>query len=353
MSESRRVHHFTATLSIRDAVSYHTLAVDDLLREMSVETALYAQSIHPDLKDRAFDFRDHADHDPPDLLLYQTSTGSPVADYLLGRPEPLILNYHNLTPAAMFDPWEPHVGAELDHGRRQIARLAQRAVRGLADSQFNGDELTALGLDDVRVVPVLFETPSIRGSDNATLGHPPTVLFVGRLAPNKCHEDLIAAMAVLRDRIPNAGLVLIGVASSPRYETALRALADEICPGGVEFVGSITEAELSAWYRKADVFLCLSEHEGFCVPLIEAMAAGVPVVAFGAAAVPETVGDAALLLDSKAPGAVAAAVERVFLDERLRIALGKAGNQRSAAFNWSVSRPIMQRELADIIESVR
>ncbi len=350
--KTRRVHHFTATMSIRDAVSHHTFAVDDLLREMGVETALFAQSIHPDLKGRVLDFRDHADHDRPDLLIYQASTGSAVADYLLDCPEPLVLDYHNITPAEMFDPWDSFRAAELSYGRRQLGRLAKLAIRGLADSRFNADELVTLGLTDVRVVPVIFDPPATCERDNTILGDPPTVLFVGRLAPNKCHEALIAAIAVLRDRIPNARLIIIGEASSKRYETALHELADRICPGGVEFAGSVTESAISDWYRLADVFLCLSEHEGFCVPLIEAMAAGVPVVALRATVVPETVGDAALLLYSKASGDVAGALERVFSDVRLRVALGEAGHERSEAFGPSVSRHIMRRELADLLESV-
>ena len=144
-----RVHHFTATLSPRDAVGHHTLAVDDLLREMGHDTTLFAQSIHPDLASRARDFRDRLAEEPADAVLYQASTGSPVADHLLGRPEPLVLAYHNLTPAEAFDPWEPHIGAELDAGRRQLARLARRAVAAVADSHFNANELFDFGLDDV------------------------------------------------------------------------------------------------------------------------------------------------------------------------------------------------------------
>ena len=88
------------------------------------------------------------------------STRRRLAVYLLGRPEPLVLAYHNLTPAEAFDPWEPHIGAELDARRRQLARLARRAVAAVADSRFNANELFDFGLDDVRVAPVLFDRPS-------------------------------------------------------------------------------------------------------------------------------------------------------------------------------------------------
>ncbi|MEM8706712.1 MAG: glycosyltransferase family 4 protein [Actinomycetota bacterium] len=346
-----RVHHFTATLSPRDAVGFHTLAVDDLLREMGHRTTLYAQSIHPELTDRARHFRDQPDDPVPDVLLYQASTGSPVADHLLGRPEPLVLDYHNLTPAEAFDPWEPHIGAELDAGRRQLVRLARRAVAAVADSRFNADELVALGLDAVRVAPVLFDPPD-PPQRIADPDRPPTVLFVGRLAPNKRQQDLIAAVADLRHRQPDARLVLIGASSSARYEEALRAFAAEVAPGGVDFAGSIPYADLVASYGTADVFVCLSDHEGFCVPVIEAMGAGLPVIAKATAVLPETVGDAGLLLTDPGPNDVATAIEQVLDDADLRAAMAEQGRRRAASFAPERTRAIMRAELGDILESL-
>ncbi|MEO0492692.1 MAG: glycosyltransferase family 4 protein [Actinomycetota bacterium] len=344
-----RVHHFTATLSPRDAVGYHTLAVDDLLRDMGHDTTLYAQSIHPDLASRARDYRDHAGDPAADVLLYQASTGSPVADHLLGRPEPLVLDYHNLTPAEAFDPWEPHIGAELDAGRRQLARLARRAVAAVADSQFNADELIALGLDDVRVAPVLFDPPD---PPDRAAGGPPTLLFVGRLAPNKRQQDLIAALAELRRHRPEARLTLIGAPSSARYEDALRAFAESVAPGAVEFAGSVPYADLVASYGTADVFVCLSEHEGFCVPVIEAMGAGLPVVARAAAVLPETVGDAGLLLSDPGPSEVAAAIDQVLDDPHLRAAMAERGRIRAATFAPERAAQIMRRALGSILEAL-
>jgi len=154
------VHQFTAVLAGRDAVGQHTLLVDDLLRDMGAETEIFAAHVHPEVRDRGRDFREHEAGPSPDLILYQTSIGSPVADYVMSRPERLVLNYHNMTPAAFFDPWEPAVAAELDHGRRQLARLARRADHAIAVSQYNADELLDLGMApvSVSVAPVLFES---------------------------------------------------------------------------------------------------------------------------------------------------------------------------------------------------
>ncbi len=344
-----RVHQFTAAIGPRDAVSRHTFEVDTLLRELGYETKIFAQHVHPDVRGYVDDYRVHAGLEA-DVLLYQASTGSPVGDYLLTRAEPLVVNYHNLTPAEMFDPWEPHVGAELDFGRRQLERLARKAAWGLADSHFNAAELEAAGLGEVMVTPVLFEPPSQRGSGSIDVGEPPTLLFVGRLSPNKCQEDLIAATAVLRKQIPDARLKLIGGTSSHRYEAALRDHAQRVCPDGVEFAGSVSEKELAIAYADADVFVCLSEHEGFCVPVIESMAAGTPVVAFAAAVLPETIGDAGILLDDKSPTTVAVALERVLTDRQLRLWLVEQGRARAAKFSPEASRVIMGNALRAAVE---
>ncbi|MDG1878646.1 MAG: glycosyltransferase [Acidimicrobiales bacterium] len=344
-----RVHQFTASLSTRDAVSHHTLEVDTLLRQLGYETEIFAQHVHPDLRSRGRDYRDHDGLDA-DVLLYQASTGSPVADYLLGRNEPLVIDYHNLTPAALFEPWEPHISAELDFGRRQLARLARRASQGLADSRFNADELEAAGLDDVVVAPVLFEPPPLRPFTSAHVGEPPTLLFVGRLSPNKCQEDLISATAALRSWIPDVRLKLIGGTSSHRYEAALRDHAVRVCPGGVEFAGSVSETDLADAYAAADVFVCLSEHEGFCVPVIESMAAGTPVVAYAATVLPETIGDAGILLDDKSPTNVAVALERVLTDCELRAWLVEQGQARATTFSPESSRIRMRKALSAAID---
>lgn len=345
-----RVHQLTASLSVRDAVSHHTLEVDAILREMGHETKIFAQHIHPDVRGRAVDYRDHAAAEA-DVLLYQASTGSPVGEYLLSRPEPLILNYHNLTPAEMFDVWEPHIGAELDVGRRQLDRLARKARFGIAVSRYNAAELEAAGLSDVMVAPVLFDQPPLRTVTAADIGDPPTVLFVGRLAPNKCQQDLISAMAVLRERLHDARLVLVGTPASHRYADALRQHADAVCPGAVDFAGSVSDEQLARAYADADVFVCLSEHEGFCVPVVEAMAAGAPVVAYAAAVLPETVGDAGILLDDKSPATVAAAVERVLTDRRLRMWLAERGRERAAGFSPVANRATVRDALAAAIEA--
>ena len=363
MSRPPVVHQFTAVLSGRDAVGCHTLAVDGILREMGADTAIYAAHVNSELKDRANHYLDHADDPAADLIIYQASTGTPVADYLLERSEPLLVNYHNMTPASFFSAWMPHLAAEVDHGRRQLARLCPQTRFGIADSEFNARDLRAVGFQCVDVAPVLVDeavlppggvVASAGGSVGSGVvggsGSKVTVLFVGRLVPNKCQQDLLSALAVLRRWVPGVELVLVGAASSDAYEEALKEFAVELgVDDAVRFLGSVSLSELVGWYRRADVFLCLSEHEGFCVPLVEAMAWGVPVVAAAAAAVPETLGGAGLLLTDKSPVVVAAAVERVLVDAGLRERLVSRGLVRARELGPGSARHRLREILTPMV----
>jgi glycosyltransferase involved in cell wall biosynthesis len=366
------VHQFTAVLAGRDAVGQHTLAVDRLLRDMGAETEIFAAHVHPEVRDRGRDFREHAAGPAPDLMLYQTSTGSPVGDYVMSRPERLVLNYHNMTPAEFFDPWEPAVAAELDHGRRQLARLARRADHAIAVSQYNADELSALGMPptSVSVSPVLFRplwvsqgsasasSADLVGDSGASSPGQATLLFVGRLAPNKCQQDLVGVLAGVVALGVDARLVLVGGASSSGFVDAVVALAEGLgVSDRLVVTGSVSEAELVGFYESADVFVSMSEHEGFCVPVVEALGFGVPVVAFGAAAVPETLGGAGLVVGGggaeKSVGVVAEAVVRVLSDPVVREGLVSRGRVRARELGLSASTARMRATLQPLLDASR
>ncbi|MFQ5557811.1 MAG: glycosyltransferase [Acidimicrobiales bacterium] len=356
------MHQFTAVLADRDAVGAHTLELHRLLGELGAEARIYAGHVEEGLRGVGRDFRVHDDHAPPDLVIYQASTGTPVADHVLGRPEPLVVDYHNITPSEHFEPWEPAIAAELDHGRRQLARLARRAVLGLADSRFNAAELEAAGCADTRVAPILFDrsrwaSPVPRvvvDRLRRELGDRPVWLFVGRVAPNKAHHDLVSALAVHRSRTAaRTRLVLVGGASSDRYRRAVVEHASRAGVGdSVVFAGSVGDDELAAWYEVADVFVCLSDHEGFCVPLLEAMARGLPIVAHAATAVPETLAGAGLVLADKAPTTVSCAVERVTSDRRLRESLISRGRSRLRDFDLDRTTAVFRDALVPLLERV-
>src|SRR5207248_697573 len=239
-------------------------------------------------------------------------------------------------PPEYFDAWDTRIGENLELGRDQLAGLVPVTSLALADSAFNAGELVGLGFGRVCVVPILLDVGSL-GDERAPSGGGDGArwLFVGRVAPNKAQHDVVKAFAWYR-RVFDAGasLTLVGGVSAGSYWVALQRFVTELgWSDAVRLAGSVPDAELEGLYGSADVFVCLSEHEGFCVPLLEAMAHGVPIVAFDAAAVPETLGNAGLLLGSKRPGFVAEAVARVVGDDRLRRALVDAGRVRLELFD--------------------
>lgn len=329
------VHQIIPVLAPHDAVGNHTLQVREALRHAGFESEVFAElrfGHHRDTGRLLSDFPQPGG--AADLLIYQSSTGSSVADWLLGRPEPLAVNYHNITPASFFEPWDDQAAASMRRARTQLGALARRSRLALADSPFNAAELTELGYAPVVVSPLLLDLDArLAAPDPQVAEHLARTraghhwLFVGRLAPNKCQHDLIAAFAAYRLLYdPGARLTLIGSEAVPSYGDALYGLVDDLgLTAAVTFPAPVTDAELAAYYADADAFVCLSRHEGFCVPLLEAMRHDVPIVALAAGAVPDTVGDAAVLLDDAAPHPVAAAVQQLLGDEPFRAGLITAG----------------------------
>ena len=284
-----------------------------------------------------------------DRLVYQVAIGSPVADWLIDRDETLIANHHNFTPMRFLQAWDPTATHGVVWGRKQLQRMAGRSSLGIADSRFNQLDLEAAGFAESVVVPVLVDLASsdhdvdeelLQRLRDAKADGGRDWLFVGRIAPNKCQHDLVAALAAHRRAYGSpTRLHLVGGSTSASYSFALERFVAELgLEDAVEITGSVSAGALGAYYRAADVLVCVSEHEGFCVPVIEAMHHDVPVVAFGAGAVAETVGAGGLVLDRKDPETVATAVELLLADESLRAAFVAAGRARCAELDPAKAR---------------
>jgi glycosyltransferase involved in cell wall biosynthesis len=278
------------------------------------------------------------------ILLYHASTGSSMVRFLHERPERLFVDYHNITPSRFFLRWEPVAAAHMDQARTELCQLAPQAEFALADSRYNQVELNEVGFRRTAVAPLLVDFSQYEGPPNARalsrLGRDRNDggsrwLFVGRVSPNKCQHDVIGAFAAYRRLFdPRARLTLVGGMTSRLYWRSLEHLLVELELGdSVVLADSVSFAELLAYYRTSDVFVCLSEHEGFCIPILEAMYFGIPVVAYSAAAVPDTVATAGIVLTDKDPLVVACAVDRSLSDHRLRSAMVMAGRERVDQFS--------------------
>ncbi len=361
------VHQFIPSYVAHTAIGTHTEAVAGALRAMGLRTHAYVGEARGVPSGEYSPFRAYRGPaaGEPTWLLYQLSTGSPMADVLRERPEPLIVNYHNITPVAFFRPWEPLVARELAEGRDQLRRLAARSSLAIADSSYNQAEMRHEGYQPSVVVPVLVDLDRLGAVvDRARLEELRRAkraggadwLFVGRVAPNKRQDRLISALAAYRKLYdPAARLHLVGGASSDAYLRALRQFAERLgVRGAVTITGAVSQPELVAHYQAADVFVCLSEHEGFCVPLLEAMWHRVPIVTLGATAVGETVGSAGIVLPwaaSRQPPAalVAAAVHRVRSDAALAARLVAAGAIRAESLDIGVTTKRFQEAVRSVV----
>ncbi len=345
-----RVDQVIPSLASRDAIGVSTLNLRDGLRAVGIDSDVFYGNSTPDVAHEGRPVIELGRAGRDRWLLYQASIGSPVYDILAARGEPKLVNYHNITPAALLRDWEPAVAYEAALGRTQLARLAPQSRLAVADSAFNESELQALGYGETAVVPLLIDMHVKSEEPDPELAAALArrkeraggcdLLYVGKISPHKAPHDLVKMLDVLR-RVddPAARLHLVGSPLGETYEPALRAFIDELgLNAAVNLAGSVSGAELEAYFRAADVFVLASDHEGFCVPLAEAMGHGVPIVAYGVTAVPETVDGAGLMLDDKSPVPFAAAVARVLRDATLRAVLVRAGRERAAGFDLEASR---------------
>jgi glycosyltransferase involved in cell wall biosynthesis len=335
------VHQFVPALIPRDATGTHTLLLRDALRAAGWRSEIFAEATHDELAGESVAVERYPELAAAgDVLVYQFSTSSMVADLLAGRSEPLVIDYHNVTGPEHYDGWDPATARRSADALAQLAVLAPRAVLGLADSEFNQADLVAAGCRRTAVVPVLVDHDRLcRTPDpelSARLGALRSAggsdwLFVGRVVPSKAQHELVKALwAHRRLYDARARLHLVGSTPSPAYVSALRGFIDDLGLSDAAFVhGEVTDPALASHFAAADVYVSLSVHEGFGVPLVEAMRVGVPVVALGAGAVGATVGAAGLVLHQGDPAHVAAAVARVVGDPELRARLVRAGRRRA------------------------
>jgi glycosyltransferase involved in cell wall biosynthesis len=291
-----------------DAIGDSARRVREMLRALGHTSEIYALTIDEDLRNDVRPFADSTSGQG-DLTIFHFALPSPMTEAFAGLSGARVLQYHNITPASFFAPYAPALFRLAALGRRELAALAGRVDLALGDSEFNRRELEDLGFAATGVFPIAVDTHRItnaprRPALERILGDGLiNILFVGRIVPNKRIEDHIRLAEVYKRYVDSYyRFIFVGRHDGvSAYYAQIRALIAEfrMLPDRFWFTGPVPDEDLAAFYRWADVYVSLSEHEGFCVPLVEAMAADVPVLAYAAGAVPETLGGAGLLLAPK------------------------------------------------------
>jgi len=307
------VHQVLATLGYGDAIGHEVLGINRVLRDAGYESEIFVETADRRLEHLTTDYREMVGAvAADDVLIHHFSIGSRASRTAYALPGRMALVYHNITPPEYFLGVHKDLVKLCFRGRRELTAYVARCELALGDSEYNREELEALGFPATGVLPVV--------PDFAHLDLPPNtmtsekfddgwtnIMFVGRVIPNKKFEDVIRAFHVYRTRYnPRSRLLLVGSHGGfEKYLAMLHALVARLGTPDVHFLGHVSNEELTALYDVADLFLCASEHEGFCVPLIESFYKQVPVLAYAATAVPATMDGGGVLYDAKDPFEVA------------------------------------------------
>ena len=321
-----RVHQVLATLGYGDAIGHEVLGIQRVLRAAGYDSEIFVETADSRLESLTRDFRELVDFSHPDnLLLHHFSLGSKASRTAFALPDRMGLIYHDITPPEYFVGVHRTLARQCFRGRRELRAYASRCDLALGDSEFNRQDLEALGFPRTAVLPVVPDFSHLDRTPNWLVAEDfdddwTNILFVGRVIANKKIENLIRYFHAYHTSVnPRSRLLIVGAQGGfERYLASLHQLTATLGTSHVHFIGHVSDEELVAFYELADLFLCASEHEGFCVPLVEAFYKQVPVLAYAATAVPSTMDGAGVLFDTLDPMRVAALMDAILSDAALQ-----------------------------------
>ena len=335
----QEIHQLLPNIAYGDAISNHALAIRDCLRHWGYKSEIYTRQVDDRVAHEVKIF--HQEKISREAgLIYHHSIGSEVTPYAIAHPGCKCLIYHNITPAEFFQPYRPEFARILEKGRAELNQLAQHFPLSVGDSAYNAAELAASGFTESGVLPIFVNPGKWDIAADASLmaqlqDGKANLLFVGRLAPNKRQEHLVEAFANYLTMDQNARLILAGYGdiNDPYYCHLIDTIQRLGLTNHVIVSGQVNDAQLLAFYRTAHLLWSMSEHEGFCVPIVEAMWFDIPVLAYKSTAVPETLGEAGLMFTSKDDLVMVAALAKLLVrDETLRAKVIKVQRQKRTVY---------------------
>lgn len=359
MTRPVRIHQLLASITPGDAISDEVFQFRKILRDAGYESEIFCDRAHPKLHDDVFYFEDYMQISGPDeLVILHYSIGNDVSKLAYHIPDNKIIIYHNITP------WHFAVGVhdtlprDLYVGRKELAAFAEKTILAIGDSEYNRQELVEMGFPNTAVMPlpINFSYFDSVEPDPVTLeafnDDKTNIVFVGRVIPNKKHEDCISAYANYKKNVDwESRLILVGdYTPFQRYRKQLNYHSAEVGVPEIYFTGHVTLQQLVAYYKMADVFLCMSEHEGFCVPLLEAMNFGLPVMAYQMGPIADTMGGAGVLIEEKDYDQISLTIDKVVKDKAYRKELIAGQRKRLQAFTKTPYEQILLGHIDRAIE---
>lgn len=337
---AKRIVQLSPNITSGDAVSSDAFMMSEVLSRMGYAAETVCLSASEKVAGRVTLLRDFSEK-PDDIFLYHMSIGSALSGYVIdSHVKRKLMVYHNITPHEYFDQTS-ELSRACKQGRIELRALRDVTDFAICDSPFNKEELDVLGYRETSVLPIVFDENACRSvpPDRAILEKYRdgwvNILFVGRIAPNKKQEDVVHSFHLYNKYInPKSRLFLVGgTVHSDRYMGALKRYVRENKIQNVIFSGRVSSREIAAYYTLADLFLCESEHEGFCVPLLEAFAFGVPVLAYSACAVPWTMGKSGVLFSEKNHAEIAELIHLITSNPELKEKILRRQRERLKDFS--------------------
>lgn len=350
----KRIDQFVQTLEFGDAISDYAVHLRHRLRALGYASDIIAEGIGERVTGEAVPYSEGA-FSESSAVVYHHSIASKATEHVASLRVPKALIYHNITPASFFEPFDPSFAALLEAGRKQTGPLLPRFDRLCADSDFNAAELRELTDQPVRTIPVVVDfrrfdqMPDQRTFAKRFRGI--SIVFVGRVSPNKGLAKLLDAFEAFLCLHSDAHLTIVGRydPADPYYQQLMTTILTRRMENNVTFSGLVDGAELTAYYRTADVFVSLSEHEGFCVPLVEAMFFEVPIVALGTTAVPETLGEAGIMVTPRFTAVeIGALIHTICTDRELRLEIIEAQRRRRTFYLPEAGERRLDELIADL-----
>ncbi len=352
-----RVHQFSTSLSYGDAISDEILEIQKCLRDRGHESEVFVRFFDPRLAGAIKDYREYRRYSSPDnVVIFHFSIGSPVSKLFFRVPDKRIMIYHNITPYGFFLDSHRILTRECYKGRLELRQFVGKVDLALGDSEYNRRELAEAGYDPTGVLPILMDFSKFDGPDDPVTrdifgNGKTTILYVGRVIPAKKFEDVIRTFWFYRSYFnKDSQLLLVGeYRGMERYFSGLQDLVGRLALPDVHLLGHVEFEELLSFFRMADAYLSLSEHEGFCVPVLEAFYLGLPVVAFDGGAVAETMNGGGVVLRDKDPFRTAAVLDRVIRDRDLRAKLVASGKKALEKYRRENVRRILLEHVERVI----
>jgi len=325
------VEQFLPAFHYGDAIGNSTLALHRYLKSIGVESRIVSLTIDENMTEFASSFKDYVENENSIKILH-FAIPSELTDFFIKAKGKKVMVYHNITPSEFFVDFSDDLVKFTMAGREHLKKLTGVFDLSVAVSNYNASELIELGYENVKKIPLIVKLDDYKKTYNKPFfelvkDERKNIIFVGRISPNKKIDDLIKVLFYYKKYIsPSIRLIIAGKTNSlPKYFQAVRDLASRflLTSEDILFTGHIPFDELLAVYKLGDVFLSMSEHEGFCLPLIESSFFKVPVVAYNAGAVAETLRGSGIIFNNKKVELVAGLLENVINDEKLRKTMNK------------------------------